>query len=202
MKLSILIASLASRQEMLEELIKELERQRDEMGLSENDVEIIVLQDNGKYPIGMKRNKLIEAANGLFVCFIDDDDEIADTYISDIYNTIINYPNIDCVGIKGIITFNGEYPTPFFHSIIYKTYSQDDKGYYRPPNLLNPIKKEIYKNYKFAEISFGEDTDVAMSMCINEALKTEVFIDKVLYYYKFRPAKSEAMKTVRRMSSE
>ena len=57
--------------------------------------------------------------------------------------------------------------------------------YERYPNHLNCIKSSIAKQFKFPEINFGEDTLWADKVFKSGLIKTEHFIDKVIYHYKY-----------------
>lgn len=189
MFLSILIPTLTSRKKQFKKLHNELVKQITESGFK-NDVEILIFEDNKMYPIGLKRNLLIEAAIGDFIVFIDDDDKIDTEYVSLICNTIKNNPDIDCIGIKGLLINKYLGNREFIHSLQYTEYLEDEKYYYRPPNHLNPIKKELIKNYKFPIINFGEDFAWSMKICNDKILKKEKFINKILYYYYYDSNKS------------
>jgi hypothetical protein len=54
--------------------------------------------------------------------------------------------------------------------------------YYRCPNHLNPIKREIALQVMFPELSRGEDRD--FSMRVKRLLKKEEYIDGIIYFYK------------------
>lgn len=148
-------------------------------------VEVLIDEAPKGKSIGQKRNDLLQQASGEYVCFIDDDDKISDEYIRLVLNALHNKP--DCLSLRGIITFDGHEPKIFEHSIKYSEYRTTTNviTYERYPNHLNVIKSSIAKQFKFPEISFGEDTDWATQIHKSGLLKKEVQIDKVLYYYKF-----------------
>lgn len=190
MLLSVLICTLTSRKEQLKALHSHLSKQIEDNHLTE-EVEILIFEDAGRYPVGMKRNALIEAAQGIFICFVDDDDWVADDYIVSICDTIINNPNIDCIGIKGLLVSEDLGNKQFIHSVKYSEYTEDSKFYYRPPNHLNPIRKRLVNGYKFPITNFGEDYNWATLICKDKILKDEVFLDKILYFYNFEYVKSK-----------
>jgi glycosyltransferase involved in cell wall biosynthesis len=191
--LSILICTLDSREPQFTKLISFIKKQIAENNL-EDEVEIVHFSDKGYLPVGAKRNALMDNAEGIFVCFVDDDDWLSDTYIFDVINTIKSNSNIDCVGIKGMLIENGIEKKPFIHSIRFATYWEDDKAYYRPPNHISIIKKEIASKFKFPMINRGEDTDWATQIARSGLLKKEAFIDKILYYYNFDWNKTKTQK--------
>jgi len=176
-KLSLLICTIEKRKEMLTNLLSNLEKQ---IGL--NPIEVLIQHDEDKN-VGEKRNLLLERAQGKYLCFLDDDDDIPSNYIDLIMNAIKHSP--DCCSLTGIITFNGESAKRFIHSIRYDSYFEKDNIYYRPPNHLNVIKSSIAKKFFFPEKDFGEDTDWAMQICKAKVLKKEIWIEPILYYYKY-----------------
>jgi glycosyltransferase involved in cell wall biosynthesis len=185
MLFSILIPTLKDRQGQFNNLYQKLRRQITEESLNE-EVEILSLLDNKDHTIGLKRNKLIERAEGKFIAFVDDDDTVSDNYVSLICSAIKTNPDIDCIGIKGQITFRGKKPRIFIHSLQYTEYFTNKGTFFRPPYHLNPIKRDIAKRYKFADVSYSEDIDWAMRLCRDHALQKEFFIDQVIYYYHAR----------------
>jgi len=191
--LSILIVTLETRQEQFEKLLKSLENQITENNL-QDEVEILTFSDNFDYPVGLKRNELLQQASGLFVAFIDDDDVVAEDYVQVIVQAIKSFPDIDCVGMKGKLVSKTLGEKEFIHSVRYTEFTEDEQYYYRPPNHLNPIRAEIAKQFMFPILNRGEDFNWAMQLSIKQVLQREVFIDKVLYYYLFDWDKTEAQK--------
>ncbi len=185
MLFSILIPTLDDRHERFSGLYEKLNKQINENSLAK-EVEVLYFSDNKQHSLGFKRNKLIEWAKGKFIAFVDDDDNVSDDYVPIICSTIKEYPDIDCVGIKGIITFGGKNPRVFIHSLRYGEYFSKGDIYFRPPYHLNPMKREVACNYKFEDISYSEDIDWAMRISRDQALQKEYFIDKIVYYYNSR----------------
>lgn len=212
-KLSILIPHTADRGIMVDRLKSSLRKQ-----WSENEVEIISYLDT-EFNIGRIRNAHLEAAKGEYIAFVDSDDDVSSTYIPDLMEGIDK--GVDCCSLRGVITWDGENPEIFEHSIAYKAYlTKPDSPcsfsqhsvlhaewsknnnikfdhsdgtrpikYERYPNHLNCIKSSIAKQFKFPDISHGEDTDWATQIFNSCLIKTEHYIDKVLYHYQFKPNK-------------
>lgn len=172
-KLSILIVTLKSREKLLYGLKRVLKNQLT------SDVEVLVSCDEKEASIGAKRNSLLNSAKGKYISFIDDDDLVSPFYVSEILKAIEN--NSDCVGIRGIITLKNIGPRIFEHSLKNTSWFEKDNVYYRCPNHLNPIKREIALSTGFPDISNQEDR--AYSFNLQGKLKTESFIDMPLYYY-------------------
>lgn len=171
--LSILIASTNDRKPMLDNLMRFLKAQKT------SEVEVLASIDNGESSIGSKRNDLLKSATGKYVAFLDDDDMISPYYVSNILDAAKH--DSDCIGIRGIIVTNDFGPRVFIHSLQYTHWFEKDEIYYRCPNHLNPIKREIALATGFPNISNQEDKSFAFS--IQGKIKTETFIETPLYYY-------------------
>lgn len=183
--LSLLIPTLESRRAQFTALCDGLRRQI-AAGRLESQVELLSLCDDGARPTGAKRNALLEQAAGEFVAFVDDDDEVSGDYVMRICEAIRRRPGIDCVGIKGVITFRGLHPRIFVHSIRYSDYSSAGGVYTRPPYHLNPMRRSIAQAYRFREVYYSEDIDWALRILADGRLRSEEFIDAILYYYRSR----------------
>ena len=172
-KLSILICSIEERKDLLDRLLYRLKLQEDDR------IEILTEVDDRKMTIGAKRNILMKRASSKYVAFIDDDDLVSFDYVRKILKATKQEP--DCCGMEGIITFRGKYPCKFIHSKKHKMWSQKDGVYYRPPNHLNPIKKEIARHFPFPELNKYEDRNYSTRAYSH--LKSEVYINSPIYFY-------------------
>lgn len=172
-KLSILIVTLKSRENLFLNLKRILKNQLTP------EVEVLVSCDEKESSIGAKRNSLLHSATGEYICYIDDDDIVSPFYVSKILKAIEEKP--DCVGIKGVITLKNIGPRLFEHSLQNTSWFEKDNIYYRCPNHLNPIKRDIALSVGFPNISDQEDR--AYSFNLQGKLKTETLIDEPIYYY-------------------
>jgi glycosyltransferase involved in cell wall biosynthesis len=180
---SILICTITERKEQLEQLLADLKKQICDHGL-QDAIEILIFSDNrGECPIGYKRNKLLQASKGDYICFVDDDDAVHPQYIKMIYDKLQN--GADCVSLQGIRTVNGAHPQLFIHSIQYDAWFDKDNVFYRPPNHLNPIKREKALQFSFPIVNWGEDRDWSMAIARSGCLKTEEVITEPYYFYRF-----------------
>lgn len=178
--LSILIPTLENRRDMFEFIYNKLANQIRAAGLM-GKVEILYNCDNGEKPTGQKRNELLQASRGEYTCFVDDDDDVSGDYIIRLYEAIKKYP--DCLRLEGIITFNGKNPRLFIHSMAYTTFFEADNIYYRPPNHLNPIRRDIAVRFKFPDKYVSEDSDWAIQICRSGLLKNELMPGHGPYYF-------------------
>lgn len=175
-KLSILTCSLTNRKEKLNHLDKILLPQ-----IKYNSyVELLTNVDSGEKTIGKKRNELMESAKGDYIVYVDDDDLISEDYVKKIL-TAISYKSPDCCGIEGYIYLTPRNKKKFIHSIRYTEWTEDNLAYYRSPNHLNPIKREIALEVGFEDLSHGED--FIFSKKITPLLKTETYIKGEIYHY-------------------
>jgi glycosyltransferase involved in cell wall biosynthesis len=182
MRLSICIPTVLGREAQFEALQAELFIQRKVYGY-DNDIEIISICDNKEISIGAKRQKLYEQAQGEYTVQIDDDDWIAPTYIEDVMKCL---EGNDCVGYVERCTINGKtmYSKISNEFDDWATVSPNEiEGfhYQRTPFFKVPIKTSLCLQVGVNDLRFGEDHDFARR--IKPLLKSEIFINKALYYY-------------------
>jgi hypothetical protein len=173
-KLSILIATMPVRAPKFNNLMQALYRQK--------TPEVEILYDiSMMYNIGVKRNALLQSAIGEYVVFIDDDDLVAPDYVEKILKAIKSGP--DCIGMSGIITTNGKDKRTWHISKDFGSWYEHLGIYYRTPNHISPVRRELALKVGFPPIEFGEDHQY--SMWLLPLLKTEVKIEGELYYYRY-----------------
>lgn len=143
------------------------------------DVNIIVLIDDAQVPLHEKRNALLEMSDAEYVSFVDDDDEVADDFVTEITSKL---DGVDYVGFQVRHFDRGKPSKPVYHSLRYPKWSEDERGFYRNISHLNPIRSEIAKQFKF-DREFGEDADWAKRVYESGLVKTENFINKPMYFY-------------------
>jgi len=185
-RLSVLICTIEQRKTLFDVLMARINDFL-ERGDFTSQVEILSECDNREMSIGKKRNLLLSRAKGDYVCFIDDDDSIDEEYFVKILNALESSP--DCVQIIGMMNTDGYNQQRFEHSITHPVYYDHQGVYYRYPNHLNPIKREIAQRFKFPEVDFGEDTDWATQIRDSALLQREESIDKVIYHYRYSSRK-------------
>lgn len=183
--LSILIPTLEERKHYLERLLSVINAQ------NTDGVEIIIEKDNKEKSIGEKRNILLEKSSAKYIAFIDDDDLISFDYISKVKNACIGDP--DVIGMHLLHYENSLLRGLTYHSLRYsKWWEERDTTsglmrYYRNPNHLNPVKRDLALKVKFPSISMGEDKEYSKQLL--PLLKTETYVYEPIYYYLFQPNK-------------
>lgn len=181
--LSILICSIPKRKAMLDRLLNQIDLYSKEY-FKLNELELII-DDSTDVNIGFKRNRLLDISNGKYIAFIDDDDSITESYFKEIRKGID--ADFDCCSLRGVITWNGRNPELFEHSIKYNAWNttNNEIKYERFPNHLNCIKSEIAKQVDFPELNHGEDKDWSYKLRDTGLVKTEHFIDEIIYNYQY-----------------
>ncbi len=175
-KLSIFICHLENRKSQLMKLNLTLLSQYNQCG---GLFESLIEMDNGEMPIGTKRNNLLSQSVGDYVCFIDDDDMVADFYVEEILKAIETEP--DCVGFNGAIVHKNGREEPVTYRLGNTAINRKGAVTVCGIGHLNPVKREIALSVKFPDKSSGEDYEYAKAL--QAKLVSEVFIDKTMYYY-------------------
>ncbi len=170
--LSILIPSIPSRFDMARALI-----------------------DNKKRSIGMKRDALVQLAQGRMLSFADDDDFLHPNYCSEIVSAIRDHPDVDVIVFNQHSSLNGsKFTVRFGLEYENEQASKGPDGLYadivRKPFHVCPWRRELAQKYRFEDCNYGEDW-FWVEQLIKEA-KTQHRIDKVLHTYIFSDAVSEA----------
>lgn len=144
--------------------------------------------DNKEKSIGMKREALLQSAQGKYVSFIDDDDEITDAYVEDVWQMIQNNQHV--MRLRGQI---GNYT--FTHSLAISLSEPMAKEgvFVRPPNHLNPMMTDIAKLVHFQDATKGEDLDWTLRLAKSGFLAHEYTSDpsRIHYIYNVRFAVHE-----------
>ena len=195
-KLSILIPTIVGREEMFNDLLLSIKRQyvyKQHKKTKSSDgrvttftyfldgLEIIYCIDNREMKVGEKRNKLIELATGKYVSMVDDDDKVSEDYIEQLLAGIES--GADIITFDVSVSIDGATPKPCYYSMYFDGDKNEPDAYYRLPNHLMCVKREIALQVPFKEINFGEDADYAVRL--KPLLKSEHSINKVLYHYDY-----------------
>jgi GT2 family glycosyltransferase len=194
MKLSILVPSVAERRDTfipksLDMLYGQLESLPEEI---QNYVEIIYLIDNKKMMLGDKRNIMIDISKGDYIVFVDCDDRIESDYIKTLYEATKS--NCDSIVFQASVSLNGDTPKLCYYSKDNKKDYNTANSYYRIPNHICCIKKEVSKKVSFPSLKMGEDA--GYSKMLISHLRTEFVIDRVLYHYDYNEMTTVAQEDI------
>lgn len=187
--LSILVCSVHTRYKTFLPLMQDqLYNQLTALPQADQDrVEIIVLTDNKQMMLGHKRNVMVEMAQGKYIVFVDDDDRIAPDYIASLLKGTES--GADAIVFNAEVRLNGEEAHICQYSKDFKADFNQRGLYYRIPNHICCIKREVSLKSSFPNLLYGEDS--GYSKVLLPHLKTEHKIDKVLYYYDYNAETTE-----------
>ena len=183
-KLSVLIATLASRSNNLKSLLEELTHQ-----IQTKPVQIIWMGDNKSITIGEKRNNLLSLAKGEFVSFIDDDDSIADNYISTLLKAIQDNPQKTVICFRGTQNTDGHQDLPFQYDVNFgRNFKKAIDGHrwkvMLPDHLCCWNRGKLIPG-PFPNKRLGEDHDFARKMAFTYTEEDQVLLEETLYHYNY-----------------
>jgi hypothetical protein len=183
MKLELLVLTMPSRVEFLRRLFIALEPQ---MAGNQN-VSLRVRTCDPKYTLGENRDMLRRSSEATYIAQLDDDDLPSTEYISTILPLL---DGVDYVGFNIQCYVDGE-PLPKLtrHSLRYKGWYEDETGFYRDISHINPMRRDLAL-LEPMEGGHGEDQRWADRMRARDVLRTEHYVDRVLYHYYFRTRKN------------
>jgi hypothetical protein len=174
---TILIPTIPGRERKLQGLIRSIHEFRQRV-CPDIRIAITIGFDNREMTIGTKRQTMLQAAEGKYVSFIDDDDAVTLHYFEDAAACIRG--NFDCMRLRGQIS-----QLTFTHSTANKLTDPmaNETTFLRPPNHLNVMKADIAKTIKFRDATNGEDLDWTMKLARTGFLRTEFQSDETRIHY-------------------
>jgi hypothetical protein len=187
--LSILIVSVPSRLHQLADLIAHLSSQIAAISPPPL-VEILAFTDNKFRTIGEKRQALVDISTGTHLVFIDDDDTVADTYISEIVSALRSNP--DVVTFEQLATLIGKGVAIVSFDLRHTEDEvwQPSKTIKRRPWHKCPWRRTLATQCTFSAKNYREDVDWADQ--INLLARTQIHIPKILYFYVYDPKSTTA----------
>lgn len=203
--LSILIPSIPKRYGILSKLAGELYKQVLYMKTFHyllGEIEIIVDGSerflDGGLSIGKKREKLVSEAKGKYLCFLDDDEQIAPNYLEVLVRL--------CIKDRDVCTFRSMAKMDNYWTVIdMRLGSTNDEA--NPNGIVKrnawhvcPVRSKWAKLHTFDDINYGEDWkwfEQVLSHCESEA-----HTDAVIHSYQHSAITSEADKITNYVQSE
>lgn len=180
--LSVLIPTLARRQEKFLQLLERLCPQ-----CHGRPVEVVGLQNQGEEPLAAYRERLLHAARGRYLCFADDDDEVAPYYIDDILKALADAP--DVVGWRHLNTGTPGGYTDVSLANAGQPLGVVDGGYRRQFTHMNPVRSSLARQGTFLSSGPGfTGEDMVFVYSVLPHLKREVQLPRSVYCYRWNPA--------------
>lgn len=188
MKWQILILTQPSRGQFLLQLIPHIEKQRN--GVSE--VGVLLYMFDPKVDLGTNRTRMMQDATAEYINFVDDDDWIAPDYIPAILPLL---DGVDQIGYE-LKPYVRE-PYGFrcsgreFHSLKSgRVWKKEGTHHFRNISHVNPIRRELALKIAMSG-NTGEDHRWSMGMTKLGIVQREHYIDRIMYYYLWRPNKHD-----------
>lgn len=177
---SILIPTIPGREKGLTQLLDSLREKLVRLAPALR-YEVCLSFDNREMSIGVKRQKLLEMAKGKYLSFIDDDDDITDAYVEDLWAMIQGgYHTMRLRGQMSQYTFVHSTEITMATPMATDT---DPPIFQRPPNHLNPMLADVAKLVPFKDAVHGEDLDWTLSLYKTKFLETEYRSDPTRVHY-------------------
>ena len=174
---TIMIATIPGREQKLQSLIRSIHELRQRVCPALR-IAVSIGFDTREATIGTKRQGMLQAAEGKYTSFIDDDDRVTAEYFEDAAACIAG--NFDCMRLRGQIS-----RWTFTHSIANKLTDPmaNETTFLRPPNHLNVMKADIAKTIRFRDATSGEDLDWTIKLARMGFLRTEYRSDESRIHY-------------------
>ena len=187
MILSILTPTIPGREKQLHALQTRIEDQSS-APRTLGQVEHLILSDTRTRSIGAKRQALLDISRGQYIAFVDDDDDITDSYVAELLAAAAS--GADVITFQQHATYNG------LESTVHFRLGQGD-GAFIPGGITQrdawhvcAWKRDTVAGCQFLETNYGEDR--AWALQARKRSRTTVHIPKILHYYRHDAATTAA----------
>lgn len=174
---------------------------------SVEQVRVLAWLNEGQPHLGAIRDAMVDEAAAMgaeYVSFVDDDDRLMPEYVSSIIGALYQHLGVaddwpDHVGFRVEMTKDGEPYADVDHSLMYGSAWRslprdperpDIRQFVRDFTHLDPIRTELAQRGSFALAPAGQMEDRNWVRQVRPFVKTEAYIDRVLYHYDWRPDES------------
>ena len=156
LRLSVLICAVGDRMYKAAQLYHHLNASS--WGCFNGEYEILMLMDNRKRSIGLKRQALLDVARGDYVCFVDDDDEVSYEFLSLILQAMHDDKDQAPVFTFPTLCVSKEHGSMRVeHSLRYENEEARLPSFTRKPWFMHPIRRVYAKTSIFPDKNWGED---------------------------------------------
>jgi glycosyltransferase involved in cell wall biosynthesis len=184
LKLSILIPTLPERYNYLKRLQNIIYPQ---VSKYPDQVEVRINYAGRHMTTGRKRNELIALSSGEYFVQIDDDDTVPVYYVDELMKAIEQGP--DVISFIGYMETDGKNRQNFTIKLGSR-YETVNNHHYRFPNHLCCYKRSVVGHIPFPDITVTEDFQWAQRVQSLRLLKSEVHINRDMYFYQFNSKKN------------
>lgn len=183
---TILVPTLGQRAPLFERLMRVLLPQIEPY---EGRVRVVAWWNNGQPALPEIRHQMIQDTQTDYVSFVDDDDLVPEYFVAEVVAALEQRP--DYVGWLTHYTSNGADHGLVYHSLEHKGWFEEKNPYrlLRDITHINPMRTDVAKRGDFrrgARPGRPEDRPWVDQIRRTGLLKTEVYIDKIMYEYLWR----------------
>jgi hypothetical protein len=176
---TILIPTIPARATLFARLLDVLLPQLD---AHEGRVTVLAWRNTGNPHLGAIRDAMLLAAPGEYVSFIDDDDLVPAYYVDEVVQALAGRP--DHVGFQLEYSENGGPPEVVDHSLRHGRWHRNlDGQLVRDFTHIDPIRRDLALCGQFARAKRGRAEDRQWVKQVRGWLRTEAYIDKIMYHY-------------------
>lgn len=197
--LSILMATTPDRSEMFTSIYNNVMRQKTYVETTHPTLgRIEVLVDDSKrfldggLSIGGKRQALLDRAEGVYVCYLDSDEEIAPNYVETLVR--LCQRDADCVTFRNLTQTESYWLVVNMSMHFPNDQANPMMEVRRNVWHVCPIKTRLAKLYKFEDSNYGEDETWMQN--VRKHITTEAHTDAIIHMYR-HGKHSEADKILR-----
>ncbi len=186
--LTILTPSITTRTKRLGKLLRKLAAQVDGQ-----PVELLCWVDNMVRSVGRKRDDLIQAAQGEYLMFVDDDDNVPDHYVTTALRYISENPGTDVFAIQQECYYEGVGPYYVDFSINYvdEEFNRTAIGARTKRFISHSCIWRTSLAQKVNVPSIGYYEDIEWAKAAAELVEKQVEIPEVMHLYEYDSLVSE-----------
>ena len=148
--------------------------------IGSRDIEHLILMDNLKRTVGEKRQALLDAAHGKYIAFVDDDDDVADCYITQLMEALLQDPDVvtfdQAAEINGVVGWISFRRGNLNHK--WRANQVSDRAVWH----VCAWRRTLALRYSFPAKNYGEDW--AWASPLQEWIQSEVHIPQILHFYR------------------
>jgi glycosyltransferase involved in cell wall biosynthesis len=181
--LSLLTPTIPGRETQLKALGEKLAAQ-----IEDKPVEWLALCDNRARSIGGKRQALVDIAQGKYIAFVDDDDDVSDDYLEKLLAAAES--NADVITFRQRAIYNG------LESEVHFGINNQDGPFapggitLRAPWHVCAWRRDVVHGCQFGLSNYGEDREWCLQA--RKRVRTAHHIDAVLHTYRHDAATTAA----------
>lgn len=187
---TILVPTVAARAALFERLLADLLPQTEPFG---GRVRVLAYLNHGEPALGVVRDRLVTAAGTEYVSFADDDDTVPSYFVEEVMRAL-DSARPDHVGFWLDLYRDGVFQERARHSIAGPRRWGRVRGVlHRDFTHIDPVRTEIARKGSFVPMRPGRPEDRMWVRQVRPFISSEVFIDRTMYHYLYRPALSVAL---------